>query len=49
VQPGGASLEWPGGEWALLALIVAWLALSWVLVRVVPALSGRRLPLVTAP
>ena len=49
VQPGGASLDWPGGDWSLLVLIAAWFALSRVLVRAVPALGGRHLPLVTAP
>jgi uncharacterized membrane protein len=49
LQPGGASLEWPGGDWALLALIVAWFVLSRVLVRAVPTLARRRAPLVTVP
>jgi uncharacterized membrane protein len=49
LQPGSASLEWPGGEWALLGLLVVWLALSRLLVRVLPSIAGRRVPAVAAP
>jgi uncharacterized membrane protein len=41
-QPDGQSLEWPGSDWALLALLAGWLLLSRVLVRVAPALAGAR-------
>jgi uncharacterized membrane protein len=30
---GGASVEWPGGDAALLAVLAAWCALSWLAVR----------------
>lgn len=33
---GGTSLAWPGGDWALLVILAAWLALSRLLVRVLP-------------
>ena len=32
--PDGASLQWPGGDAALPALLAAWGALAWVAVRV---------------
>ena len=48
-QPGSAGLEWPGGEWSLLALLVGWLALSRLLVRTLPSVSSRGLPAVAAP
>ncbi len=38
-QAGGASLEWPGGDWALPVLIAGWLALSQLLVRAVPTIA----------
>jgi uncharacterized membrane protein len=38
-QAGGATLDWPGGDWALPVLIVAWLGLSQVLVRAVPTIA----------
>ncbi len=41
-QPGGASLEWPGGDWSLLALLAVWFVLSRVLIRLLPAIAGRR-------
>ena len=44
VQPGRASLAWPGGDWALLVLIAAWFVTSRILIRVLPSLSGRRVP-----
>jgi Ca2+/H+ antiporter, TMEM165/GDT1 family len=41
---GGTSLSWPGGDWALLAVFAGWLALSRLLVLVLPrvrrAVSG---------
>lgn len=40
-RPGGASLEWPGSDWALLPLLAGWLILSRLLARVAPALARR--------
>jgi uncharacterized membrane protein len=34
----GHSLEWPGGDWAILALLASWLLISRVLVSVLPRL-----------
>jgi Ca2+/H+ antiporter, TMEM165/GDT1 family len=33
-RSGGESLEWPGGEWWILALIAAWFLLSRLMIRV---------------
>jgi Ca2+/H+ antiporter, TMEM165/GDT1 family len=41
-RDGGESLEWPGGDFALLVLLAAWLVLSRLLVRVVPGLARPR-------
>jgi uncharacterized membrane protein len=41
-RDGGESLHWPGGDYALLVLLAAWLVLSRVLVRVLPAYAGKR-------
>jgi uncharacterized membrane protein len=38
-QPGGGSLHWPGGDWAILAVLAGWLALSRLLVLVAPAVA----------
>jgi len=35
--PGRESLEWPGGEWALLALLASWLLVSQIAIRVLRA------------
>jgi Ca2+/H+ antiporter, TMEM165/GDT1 family len=43
-QAGGRSLEWPGGDWALLVLIAGWMLLSQALVRVVPAVARKTAP-----
>jgi uncharacterized membrane protein len=40
-QPGGGSLDWPGGDWAILAVLAGWLALSRLLVLLVPVLARR--------
>ncbi len=40
-QPGGGSLDWPGGDWAILAVLAGWLALSRLLVLLVPILARR--------
>ncbi|MGI5487928.1 COG4280 domain-containing protein [Microtetraspora malaysiensis] len=37
--PTGESLEWPGSDWAILALIACWLLISRVLVRYLPRLK----------
>jgi uncharacterized membrane protein len=34
---GGVSLAWPGGDWAILGLLAAWLILSRIAVRVARA------------
>jgi uncharacterized membrane protein len=39
---GGSSLGWPGGDWALLAILVGWLAGSRVLVYALPRLHADR-------
>ena len=39
VRSGGASLEWPGGDWALLVVFAAWIAVSRVLVAVLSSLK----------
>ncbi|GLW99433.1 TMEM165/GDT1 family protein [Microtetraspora sp. NBRC 16547] len=36
---GGESLEWPGGDWAILALLACWLLTSRVLVKFLPRLK----------
>ena len=41
VRPGGQSLEWPGGDLAILALLVVWLLLSRALVRALASLHGK--------
>jgi uncharacterized membrane protein len=38
-RDGGASLEWPGGSWALLVLLACWFLLSRVLIRLVRAVG----------
>jgi uncharacterized membrane protein len=40
-QPGGGSLHWPGGDWAILAVLAGWLALSRLLVLAAPAVARR--------
>jgi Ca2+/H+ antiporter, TMEM165/GDT1 family len=47
-QPGSADLEWPGGDWSLLGLLVVWLVVSRVLVRVLPSIADRGVAAVTA-
>jgi len=41
VRPGGQSLEWPGGDLAILALLVVWLLLSRALVRALASPHGK--------
>jgi uncharacterized membrane protein len=36
----GDSLEWPGGDWAILVLLAAWFLLSRLLIRIAPGLAG---------
>jgi len=36
----GDSLEWPGGDWAILVLLAAWFLLSRLLIRIAPVLAG---------
>jgi len=36
-RPGAASLAWPGGDWALLVLLAAWLLVSRALVALLPS------------
>ncbi len=36
-RPGEASLNWPGGDWALLVLLAAWLLVSRALVALLPS------------
>jgi uncharacterized membrane protein len=36
----GDSLEWPGGDWAILILLAAWFLLSRILIRIAPVLAG---------
>lgn len=38
-RPGGGSLHWPGGDWAILAVLAGWVALSRLLVLVAPAVA----------
>lgn len=38
-RDGGESLEWPGGDLALLGLLAGWLVLSRLLVRAVPGIA----------
>jgi uncharacterized membrane protein len=38
-RSGGASLEWPGGDWALLVVLATWFLVSRALVT---TLSSRR-------
>lgn len=48
-RDGGESLGWPGGDWALVALLTGWLLLSRLLVRTMPAIArARRAPVVPA-
>jgi len=42
VRGGGHSLQWPGGDLAILVLLAAWFALSRVLVRAAPLLARTR-------
>ncbi len=37
---GGASVAWPGGDWALPVILVGWIAVSRLLVRVLPAVRS---------
>ena len=48
-QPGSADLEWPGGDWSILALLVAWLVLSRLLIRALPSIARRGVPAVATP
>ena len=48
-RDGGESLEWPGGDWALLVLLAGWLALSRLLVRALPRLARPRRTAVIPP
>jgi uncharacterized membrane protein len=46
----GDSLEWPGEDWAILGLLVAWFLLSRLLVRIMPTLAGAvQRPALSAP
>lgn len=36
---GGASVEWPGGDWALLVILAGWLGLSRLLVAALPRVA----------
>ena len=47
-RPGSADLEWPGGDWSLLALLVVWIVVSRVLVRVLPSIADRGVAAVAA-
>ena len=47
-QPGSADLEWPGGDWSILGLLVVWFVVSRVLVRVLPSIASRGVPAVAA-
>ncbi|HTF12465.1 MAG TPA: hypothetical protein VK659_30275 [Asanoa sp.] len=47
VLHGGASLEWPGGDWALAAILAGWLVWSRVLVAILPRV--RRSPAAPDP
>ncbi|MGH3661705.1 MAG: COG4280 domain-containing protein [Micromonosporaceae bacterium] len=38
LRPGHESIEWPGGDWAILGLLVVWFVVSRVLVVVLPKL-----------
>jgi Ca2+/H+ antiporter, TMEM165/GDT1 family len=40
-QPGGASLDWPGGDWSILVLLAVWFVLSRILIRITPAIAAR--------
>jgi Ca2+/H+ antiporter, TMEM165/GDT1 family len=48
-QPGRADLEWPGGDWSILGLLVIWFALSRLLIRTLPSIAGRGVPAAAAP
>jgi uncharacterized membrane protein len=37
---GGASVEWPGGDTAIVAVLAAWCALSWLAIRVLSGHAG---------
>lgn len=37
----GESLEWPGGDWAILGLLAVWVVVSRVLVRVLPGIKEK--------
>lgn len=45
----GHSLEWPGGDLALVALLIGWFALSRLMVRVLPRVAGGTPAAVPAP
>ncbi|WP_018539515.1 MULTISPECIES: hypothetical protein [unclassified Streptomyces] len=42
--PGGQSIAWYGGDWAIPVLIAAWFAVSRLLVRAAPAVAARTRP-----
>jgi Ca2+/H+ antiporter, TMEM165/GDT1 family len=44
LRAGRESLEWPGRDAMILALLAAWFLLSRVLITAAPALAGRRRP-----
>jgi Ca2+/H+ antiporter, TMEM165/GDT1 family len=46
LQPGRADLEWPGGDWSILALLVLWFVLSRVLIRALPSIRRSGVPAV---
>jgi uncharacterized membrane protein len=50
-KPGSASIDWPGGDASIVAVLAAWCALSWLAIRVLsPYGRGRAVepgPLVT--
>jgi len=42
-KPGSSSVDWPGGDVALLGVLATWCALSWIMVRVLSP-HARRVP-----
>jgi uncharacterized membrane protein len=49
-QDGSDSLSWPGGDWALLALLAGWIVVSRLLIVTLPRLArGGRAPLGRRP
>lgn len=38
----GTSLHWPGGDWAILALLVGWFAVSRMMVRALPGVKEKQ-------